>query len=248
MTTEKSISHTQYNKISQGYAELVAHDPAKQYLQYPCAARLLGDISGKHILDVGCGEGYLSRVLARRGAQVVGYDISEQQIARAKHSEANEPLGIQYKVTGPQDFTWPKQFDAAVAVLVLHYSLDQAELTAFFKSTYRHIKPGRPFVVIAFNPEFKSFGKLAYERKIDTLPNGKLRVNFYRQNKLMASADFSDFTKKNYEQAAQQAGFAERQWLEVPVEPRGLQKLGCSYWQSYLRDPLYIAFQTIKPM
>lgn len=37
---------------------------------------LLGDITGRRVLDAGCGDGYLARVLAARGARVTGIDLS----------------------------------------------------------------------------------------------------------------------------------------------------------------------------
>ncbi len=59
----------------------IEHEPIM-----PHFLNLLGDIAGLTILDAGCGQGYLSRILASRGAQVTGIDISANlvQIARAQ--------------------------------------------------------------------------------------------------------------------------------------------------------------------
>ncbi|MFW9982299.1 MAG: class I SAM-dependent methyltransferase, partial [Candidatus Thorarchaeota archaeon] len=43
----------------------------------PVIFEILGNVNGLSILDVACGQGYLSRILARNGAKVVGVDISE---------------------------------------------------------------------------------------------------------------------------------------------------------------------------
>ena len=57
---------------------------------------LLGDIEGRRVLDAGCGEGYLARVLAARGARVTGIDLSARLIALAR---ARDPGGtIDYQV------------------------------------------------------------------------------------------------------------------------------------------------------
>src|ERR671936_1815404 len=45
---------------------------------------LLGDLTGREVLDAGCGEGYLARVLAARGARVTGLDLAPSLIARAR--------------------------------------------------------------------------------------------------------------------------------------------------------------------
>ncbi|MBN1170685.1 MAG: DUF1698 domain-containing protein [Micromonosporaceae bacterium] len=49
-------------------------DLAKRHLVNPVLLRMLGEVSGRRILDAGCGNGYLSRMLARRGASVVGVE------------------------------------------------------------------------------------------------------------------------------------------------------------------------------
>ncbi|MBA2393075.1 MAG: methyltransferase domain-containing protein [Ktedonobacteraceae bacterium] len=51
--------------------------------------QVVGDVSGLSVLDAGCGEGYLSRILVSRGANVTGIDISPRlvEIARTKDPE-----------------------------------------------------------------------------------------------------------------------------------------------------------------
>ncbi len=93
------MGSSQYDLISSVYSGLINIDPSKQYVQYPEALRLLGSLEGKFVLDVGCGNGILSRIMARRGAKVVGYDISEEQIRLALEEEKINPLGIRYYVS-----------------------------------------------------------------------------------------------------------------------------------------------------
>jgi SAM-dependent methyltransferase len=57
---------------------------------------LAGPVAGLRVLDVACGHGRTTRELARRGADVVGIDISANLIGRARQIEQDEPLGIRY--------------------------------------------------------------------------------------------------------------------------------------------------------
>jgi ubiquinone/menaquinone biosynthesis C-methylase UbiE len=57
---------------------------------------LLGPVAGLRVLDVACGHGRITRELSRRGADVVGIDISGKLISKAQEIERNEPLGIRY--------------------------------------------------------------------------------------------------------------------------------------------------------
>ena len=105
-----------YDDFALRYAELVAareeagieHDPIM-----PRFLKLLGDVSGLLTLDAGCGEGYVSRILARHGAQVTGLDSAASliEIARAKDPEGSivyqvadlsQPLRPDCQPSGPQ--------------------------------------------------------------------------------------------------------------------------------------------------
>lgn len=59
----------------------------------PAQLALCGDVRGLRVLDVGCGNGYFGRALARRGALVIGIDISPRMIEHAKQQEAADPSG-----------------------------------------------------------------------------------------------------------------------------------------------------------
>lgn len=62
----------------------------------PYQADLCGDVTALDVIDLGCGAGYFTRELARRGARVTGIDISPRMIAHARGSEEADPLGIRY--------------------------------------------------------------------------------------------------------------------------------------------------------
>ena len=47
---------------------------------------MLGDVQGIGVCDLGCGEGYLSRILASRGALVTGVDISQILLRHAREA------------------------------------------------------------------------------------------------------------------------------------------------------------------
>ena len=51
-------------------------------------------VAGLRVVDVGCGDGYLSRHLARHGAQVLGVEVSARQLAKARAAEAVEGVTI----------------------------------------------------------------------------------------------------------------------------------------------------------
>lgn len=64
----------------------------------PVLLRLVGEVKGMRLLDLCCGNGYLSRRFARQGASVIAVDSNAPLIERASQKETQEPLGISYHV------------------------------------------------------------------------------------------------------------------------------------------------------
>src|SRR5262249_4818433 len=62
----------------------------------PALLAACDDVPGAGALDLGCGHGYFSRLVARAGATVTGVDLSEKLLAEAAALEAEVPLGITY--------------------------------------------------------------------------------------------------------------------------------------------------------
>ncbi|MFA7209608.1 MAG: class I SAM-dependent methyltransferase [Parcubacteria group bacterium] len=238
---------TPYDTLSQSYTQLVKTDPAKQFVQYPSALQLLGDVSQKTILDIGCGSGIFDRELAHRGAIVTGYDISAEQIATAQKAEQANPLGIDYAVSTPQEFRTDQKFDLAVSVLVLHYALDSKNLAQFFLSTHRVLKNDGKFVCILTNPGFKRLGKVLYNRRFTKLPSGKMLVEFFDANqKISLAAEYSDFSMSDYEQAATDGEFKKFSWINLEVAEIGLRQMGRDYWKGFKEDCPYVGFVAYK--
>ena len=238
----------QYDALTKEYEELANVDPSKNYVQYPEALRLLGKLEGKTILDAGCGGGTFSRMLAKRGAKVIGYDISSEQIKLAKKHEQQNPLGIKYLVANPlniEEKLGQIKFDLAVSTLVLLYAKDHQELEAFFSSTFNLLKPKEKFVSITFNPEYKRLGIAVYNR-IFAAKGNKIEVNLFENGERpKCSAHFTKFTKKDYENAAESQGLS-LQWEKLKIRKEGIKKLGKEFWEGYEQDCPYIGLVVKK--
>src|SRR5699024_69542 len=71
-------------------------DPHKEVLLNPTLFALMGNVSGMEVLDAGCGEGYLSRMISRKGANVTADDYSTSMLAIAKELTPKK-LSIHYQ-------------------------------------------------------------------------------------------------------------------------------------------------------
>lgn len=237
----------QYDKFSAEYASLAEIDPAKKFVQYPSALKLLGEIKNKQILDIGCGNGTFTRMLARRGASVVGYDPSAKMIEAAQESEQQEKLGIKYFVSDRPPILPGMKFDQVVSVMVLLYALDQKNLQEIFSYAFQVLKNKGSFSSITFNPGFKRLGEIAYNRRFSKTDDNKIQVEFIGVNGLVEmSAKFSDLSVADYETAAKKAGFTQLEWKKLTITQEGKAVQGSNFWQNFNTDPPYTAIKVLK--
>ena len=104
-----------------------------------------GDVSGRKVLDVGCGTGYLSKQASNRGALVTGVDLSERMIEIAR---ANHP-SIDFRVDSCTELRTvaDAQFDIVIANYVL---MDTPELDETMH-TFRRVLRSEGLAVLVFS-------------------------------------------------------------------------------------------------
>lgn len=98
---------------------------------------LLAPVAGETILDLGCGDGALTRVLADAGCRVTGVDASPAMVAAAA------ALGLDAQVMDGRALGFDESFDAVFSNAALHWMRTPAEV---FTGVWRALKPGGRFV------------------------------------------------------------------------------------------------------
>ncbi len=106
----------------------------------PNMLKYMGDVNGKKILDLGCGEGGYSRELAKRGAQLVSVDCSAKAIEYAKRLADEEKLSIEHYVRNSNDLfdIESGQFDIVLCSMML---MDCADFDGTLREAVRVLKP-----------------------------------------------------------------------------------------------------------
>jgi Ca2+-binding EF-hand superfamily protein/2-polyprenyl-3-methyl-5-hydroxy-6-metoxy-1,4-benzoquinol methylase len=125
----------------------------------------IGNLDGKRVLDVGCGEGYCTRRYMSMGAkEVVGLDFSEEQIRVACAKEEEELLGISYVAGNAlelrsllqrqslyRDENGQAGFDVITAVFLFNYSTLN-EMERILKQIHSLLRPGGCFYFTVPHP------------------------------------------------------------------------------------------------
>lgn len=127
-------------------------DFARQHLLNPALFALLGNVEGKSILDAGCGQGYLCRILARKGAHVTGVEPAEVWYRYSFEREKREPLGITYLLQDLSAFTSHNTFDIVVANMVF---MDIPDYQTAIHNCIASLKQGGKFIFSILHPCFE---------------------------------------------------------------------------------------------
>ena len=245
MTTDYDVIATRYR--------LAKQQPWRTAIESFTLMGLIGDLMGKSVVDLACGEGFYTRRLRQQGAErVVGVDLSHEMIALARVEEEGHPAGIDYLVQDGRCLTLAAEFDLAVAAYLLNYARDRSELGAMCQGVARCLKPGGRFVTVNTNPSLDfgrlpSFRQYGFEISVEgelregvpitwtfDLGDGPLRVENYH---LDASA---------HEQALRAAGFREVRWHGPRLSPPGEAANGRDYWEPFLSHPPVIFIECLK--
>jgi ubiquinone/menaquinone biosynthesis C-methylase UbiE len=115
-------------------------DLYRDEINTPAFMAMLPEVAGLAGIDIGCGEGHNTRLLARQGARMRAIDISARFIAHAKESERQDPLGIEYCRASAVELPYADgSFDFASGFMSF---MDIPEQDRVVREAYRVLRPG----------------------------------------------------------------------------------------------------------
>jgi 2-polyprenyl-6-hydroxyphenyl methylase/3-demethylubiquinone-9 3-methyltransferase len=130
-------------------------------------------LAGLQVVDVGCGGGILAESMARKGASVLGIDLSEKALAVAKLHLLESRLSVEYEAVSVEDLAArsPGAFDVVTCMELLEHVPQPASTVA---ACARLLKPGGHafFSTINRNPKAYLFAVLGAEYLLELLPKG----------------------------------------------------------------------------
>jgi 2-polyprenyl-6-hydroxyphenyl methylase/3-demethylubiquinone-9 3-methyltransferase len=133
----------------------------------------IASLSGKRVLDVGCGGGILSEGMCRRGASVTGIDMGEAPLEVARLHLLESGLQIEYRKTTVESFAREQsgQYDVVTCMEMLEHVPDPASVVAACSDV---VKPGGHvfFATINRNPKSYLFAIIGAEYVLRLLPKG----------------------------------------------------------------------------
>ena len=115
--------------------------------------RLLGDVKGKRVLELGSGSGASAVALARRGASVFAVDAAASQLAQGRRLAEREEVRVEWHRSDLADLAFLRadSIDLVFSAYALGYVDD---LGRVFRQVHRVLKPDAPLVFSVPHPAY----------------------------------------------------------------------------------------------
>ncbi len=180
-------------------------------------------VSGKKVIDVGCGGGILSEAMAEKGAFVTGIDMGEAPLGVARLHASNSELNIEYLHSTAEDLAKERAqtYDVVCCLEMLEHVPDPASVV---KACHDLVKPGGYvfFSTINRNPKAYALAIIGAEYILNLLPRGT-----HDYNKLIKPSELS--------KAARDAGLMVKELKGMTFNPiTDTYKLGKNVDVNYL--------------
>jgi ubiquinone/menaquinone biosynthesis C-methylase UbiE len=220
-------------------------DYFRDELNNPGMFRVIGNVRDQLVLDVACGEGYGTRILARKGARVIGIDLSSKLIEFARSQEERDGLGITYYVGDSADLSrFPaERFDLVTCFMALmdieRYGEAAGEIARVMKGDGR-------FVFSITHPCFEygsKSGKMELKAGYFEARRESVRWNMERLLRPFETTSFHR-TLTDYSNALNRHGLLIRRLFEPKPTRKGPAKF--PPLKQVLLRPHSIIFETVK--
>lgn len=248
----------QYAEIAESYgSEKRTKHPTRQmvYVRWiELCRKLSGGLNGKKVLDIGCGVGNSSELLAETKAWVAGLEPESELLKIAKRKTCENKSGIVY-IKGKLPYEMPmsirkETFNLVTGVFLLHYAPNREELFSMVAEIFRLLKPGCHFVGINSDPghpitELNLSPELIQHKTrwigIPWVEGSKIEADLVGVENGLIQIFWWD--RETYEEAFKQAGFRDIAWHKFQY----LEHESPAEWQSIEEDISLIMLPARKP-
>ena len=200
-------------------------DYFRDELNNPAMFHLIGNVKGLFVLDVACGEGCNTRLLASKGAKVVGVDSSKKLIESAVSQEERDPIGIDYHILDSKDLSRfsSESFDLVTCFMAL---MDIKDYDKTIGEIARVTKNDGRFIFSITHPCFEHDSENQDPEIVSKYFEERAERVSWNMERLLKSFETTSFhrTLTDYSNMLYKHGFLIRRLVEPRPTENGLKK------------------------
>lgn len=141
--------------FSEDYLKLYSHDEGQSSREVSAVIRMLQLHEGQRVLDLACGFGRHSVILAQKGFNVTGYDLSSSFLKKAREIAESLLVGLDLKQGDMREIPYNEEFDAIINMFTAFGFFDrESEDLKVLEGIYRALRPGGQFLMDVINREY----------------------------------------------------------------------------------------------
>jgi len=212
-------------------------DPFRLVVTNKAILELLKNGKNLKILDAGCGEGYLCRILAKKGYKIFGVDFSAKLIKAAKDTKRKKPLGIKYFIGDFRKTNFPSSF---FDIILSHQTINEVENPEkAFKEFHRILKKKGRLILLFLHPCFEINPKKYFQR-------AKIKKSYYLVSGIKSPSPcfYLHLPLFEWVKLLAKTGFLIKK-IEEPHPSIKLIKKE-KWWKKNFKRPLFILIEAIK--
>jgi ubiquinone/menaquinone biosynthesis C-methylase UbiE len=214
--------------------------------------QVLGDLSDKRVLDMACGDGWLTRQLV--AADVQGVDISEKMIADAKKKG---PPDLKFQVADGKTFSLDEPVDVVVSNWYLVNAQNEEELEEMIAGMARCLQSGGRMISLGLDPgvferipteraDYSQYGFQARLPNRDDIAEGEAaHMVVFNDEGNDFEVDNYFYTRNTYERILGKY-FDQIQWHGIQLSPSSTDVDEGDFWQLFLDKPLMTIVEATK--
>lgn len=257
------IDKRQYDPVAGEY-RLIETTDAQKYIYDSVLTQQLQEnsVKGKNVLVLHCASGYRARLAKNMGAsQVVGFDLSRQEIRIAEDLEEQSPLGITYIPLDiyeehflervPEEYL--DYFDIVIGYFAIDHAMNTKELSLMLSHTSKLMKSGAFFVAMSDNPDVAYTKNTEYGVVINagnefekSEEGGVRKISVFQNNKEVIHFHNFLWERDTIQNKLSANDFVDIEISDAEVGEEGLEVKGGEYWKDYKEQPDQIVIEARK--
>ncbi len=235
---QKSASNlSQYNSVAKEY-NTTEFLPYRIYAEFPTFENLLGNLADKSVLDVACGTGVITELIASFSPmKIVGLDINEHMLSLARNRLSSYSYA-QFIHADICNYNFSRKYDIAVSAFGLNEMRNLKELHTFINSISMCLNSGGKLclefdnALSCINYDWTQYGISHYQLFSDR--ESVIDYQFtLKVDKSVITLKCTYFTEQQILSVIEAAGLIDIEFHSLQISPLGFQSMSSNYWNQF---------------